>query len=63
MRPEKCESELLPDRHQPVESVENLLSEKGFCQPTFGGGGSGGTELNKRFTKAILYFLTTYQLF
>ena len=32
MRPEKCESELLPDRHQPVESVENLLSEKGFCQ-------------------------------
>jgi hypothetical protein len=25
-------SKLLPDRHQPVESVENLLFKKGFCQ-------------------------------
>src|SRR5215471_20501245 len=34
IRPENYESQLLPDRHQPVKSVENLLSEKGFCQMT-----------------------------
>ena len=32
IRPKRGASKLLPDRHQPVESVENLLFKKGFCQ-------------------------------
>jgi len=32
--PENYRTPLLPDRYQPVESVENLLSKKGVCQLT-----------------------------
>lgn len=59
IRPERSASKLLPDRNRPVESVENLLSEKGFCQPTFGDVTFGdGSRWN--YTKDLLKLFFTF---